>query len=405
MDPRVEDLLRELAPQVLGALVRRYGHFDTAEDAVQEAMLDAAESWREAGLPEDPRAWLIRVAGRRLTDLLRAEQARRRREETQAVRVPREAFLAPGADAAVRDADDSLVLLLLCCHPALSGESQIALALRAVGGLTTQEIASAFLVPPATMGQRISRAKKQIKASGLPFRLPPLHERAARLDAVEHVLYLIFNEGYTASSGAALDRPDLAAEAIRLTRMLHAALPDDGEVSGLLALMLLIHARRDARTTPDGAPIPLADQDRARWDRDLITEGTALVTAAMGHGPPGRYRLQAAIAALHDEAERPDDTDWPQILALYRLLEALTNNPVIRINTAVAAAMVHGPRAGLTLLEPLESEPRLAGSHRLQSVRAHLLESAGDLEAAERTYRAAAALAPTVRSASASSQQ
>jgi RNA polymerase sigma factor (sigma-70 family) len=395
LEPAVEDLLRELAPQVLGALVRRYGHFDVAEDAVQEALLVAADRWTADGVPDGPRSWLIRVASRRMIDQLRSDQARREREVTAAVRVPADRLLAPGADA-VADAtagqeDDSLTLLFLCCHPALSRPAQVALTLRAVGGLTTTEIARAFLVPEATMAQRVSRAKQRIKASGIPFRTPPPAERAQRLDAVLQVLYLIFNEGYTSSSGPGLHRVELSAEAIRLTRMLHHLLPAEREVTGLLALMVLTDARRDARTGPDGGLVPMAEQDRGRWDRSAIAEGVELVTRAMSGGPAaGPYQLQAAIAALHGEAERAEDTDWPQILGLYTLLARLTDSPVVALNRAVAAAMTHGPDAGLALLRRLEADDRIAQHHRLYAVRAHLLELAGEREAAAEEYRAAA---------------
>jgi RNA polymerase sigma factor (sigma-70 family) len=385
---RVEGLLRTLAPQVLGALTRRYGHFDVAEDAVQEALLTAALQWPKDGVPDGPRAWLIRVASRRMIDQLRSDQARRRREETLLSQTP---LLAPAADAGSgADEDDSLVLLFLCCHPALTTASQIALTLRAVGGLTTTEIASAFLAPEPSMGQRISRAKQQVKRSGTPFQLPPPADRAARLNVVRQVLYLIFNEGYTSASGPDLLRVELSAEAIRLTRMLHRMLPTDGEVAGLLALMLLTDARRPARTGPDGALIPMAEQDRSRWDRAAIAEGAALVTEAMSRSPLGPYQLQAAIAAVHDEAPTAEDTDWRQILGLYGLLATMTDNPVITLNRSVAVAMVHGPRAGLAALEALDAEPRLAEHHRLHAVRAHLLELDGDLDGAVAHYRTAA---------------
>ncbi|MQA64066.1 MAG: RNA polymerase sigma factor [Actinophytocola sp.] len=391
LDTRIEDLLRELAPQVLGALVRRFGHFDAAEDAVQEALLAGATQWPEEGVPDNPRGWLIRVGFRRLTDQLRSEQARREREDNLAVRQPRDEFLAPAADMGRSgDSDDTLILLLMCCHPTLTGASQIALTLRAVGGLTTEEIAKAFLVPESTMGQRISRAKQRIKSSGEPFGMPPPDERAERMGAVLHVLYLIFNEGYTATSGSALQRSDLAREAIRLTRMVAKLLPDDGEVAGLLALMLLTDARRDARTGPDGELIPLAEQDRTVWDNAAIEEGTALVTDAMSRTELGPYQLQAAIAALHDEAGRAEETDWPQILALYGVLAQMSDNPMVTLNRAVAAAMVHGPQAGLTMLEPLDEDSRIAEHHRLAAVRAHLLDLAGEPEAAIAQYRFAA---------------
>ena len=387
----VEDLLRRLAPQVLGVLVRRYGRFDASEDAVQEALLAATVQWRDHGVPESPRGWLITVASRRLTDELRSETARRRREDTAATMVPADETVAPAAgDEQPDERDDTLMLLVLCCHPALSPASQLALTLRAVGGLTTAEIASAFLVPEATMAQRISRAKQRIKAAGARFEMPADLERSERLRVVLHTLYVIFNEGYTASSGQHLQRAELTREAIRLTRAVHERLPEDGEVAGLLALMLLTDARRRARTRPDGALVPLAEQDRRQWDADSIREGIALITESMARGPVGPYQLEAAIAAVHAEAARAEDTDWPQIVALYRLLERFTPNPVVRLNHAVAVAMVHGPRAGLELLASLDADERLAGHHRLDAVRAHLLEMAGDHAASRTSYRAAA---------------
>jgi RNA polymerase sigma factor (sigma-70 family) len=366
-------------------MVRRFGDFAAAEDAVQEALLAAALQWPRDGLPENPRGWLVQVASRRMTDHVRSEVSRRRRESVAA---EQETRVGPAADLAGEEQDDALVLLFMCCHPALTPPSAIALTLRAVGGLTTAEIASAFLVPEATMGQRISRAKQSVKASGVPFRLPSERERGERLAAVLHVLYLIFNEGYATSAGPALQRNDLANEAIRLTRAVHAQLPQVGEVAGLLALLLLADARRRARTGPAGELVPLAEQDRTLWDRAAIAEGTALVTATLSRGSVGSYQLQAAIAALHDEAARPEDTDWPQILALYGLLRRMSDNPMVALNHAIAAAMVHGPRAGLDLLEALDGP--LAGHHRLDAVRAHLLERAGDREGAIAHYRAAA---------------
>jgi RNA polymerase sigma factor (sigma-70 family) len=385
-----EDLLRRLAPQVLGAVVRRYGHFDTAEDAVQEALLAAATQWSRDGVPENPRAWLIKVAARRLTDLLRSEQARRRREDTIASWTLPEEWLAPAADRPARSSDDTLILLFMCCHPALSPASQIALTLRAVGGLTTAEIARAFLVPEATMTRRITRAKQTIKHSGLPFGLPPAAEHSERLGAVLHVLYLIFSEGYASTSGPDLYRTELSAEAIRLTRMVHRLLPDDGEVAGLLALMLLTDARRPARSGPDGALIPMAEQDRSLWNADHIAEGVALISAALPRGATGPYQLQAAIAAIHDEAPSAEATDWPQIVALYELLMRISDNPVVTLNHAVAVAMARGARAGLDLLAKLEADERIAGDHRLPAVRGHLLEMAGEHAAARAAYLAAA---------------
>ena len=379
-EPRLEDLLRELAPQVLGALMRRYDDFAAAEDAVQEALIAAAEQWPRDGLPGYPRGWLIQVASRRLTDQLRNEKARRRREDAVAAQ--------PAPDADVPDTDDTLVVLFMCCHPALKPAAAIALTLRAVGGLSTAEIASAFLIPEATMAQRISRAKQKIKSSGLPFRLPTDAQRPARLGLVLHVLYLIFNEGYTATAGTALHRVELSAEAIRLARATHRLLPGESEVAGLLALMLLIDARRPARTRADGALVPLAEQDRSRWDAGLIAEGIALITATLPVGPTGPYQVQAAINAVHDEAADAAGTDWPQILALYGVLAQLSDNPMVTLNEAIATAMVHGPGRGLELLEPLAD--KLSGHHRLHAVRAHLLEMAGDDAGALEEYRQAA---------------
>ncbi|RST16285.1 sigma-70 family RNA polymerase sigma factor [Streptomyces sp. WAC05374] len=390
MNRDVEDLLRHHAPQVLAALVRRYGHFDAAEDAVQEALLAAARQWPGDGVPDNPRGWLIRVASRRLTDQLRADEARRRREEADAALAPRDAFTAPPpGEGRAPSEDDTLTLLFLCCHPDLPAAAQVALTLRAVGGLTTAEIARAHLVPEATMAQRISRAKQRLK--GVPFRPPGPEDRDQRLAAVLHVLYLIFNEGYTATSGRRLRRADLAREAIRLTRAVRRLLPREGAVTGLLALMLLTEARSAARTGPHGELIPLDEQDRTRWDREAIREGTALVEEALAEGPAGAYQLQAAVAALHDEAARPEDTDWPQILALYEVLLRLgpAPDPMAELSRVVALAMVHGPEAGLAELPSVAG--RLAGHHRLDAVRAHLLERAGDTEGALAAYRAAAA--------------
>ncbi len=383
MTESFEDLLRDLTPQVLGAVVRRYGHFDACEDAVQEALLAAATQWPGEGVPDNPRGWLITVASRRLTDQLRSDIARRRREEA-------DALMAPADAPAVPAQDDTLVLLFMCCHPALSPPSQLALTLRAVGGLSTAQIASAFMVPEATMAQRISRAKQKIKSTGTAFRLPPDDERAERLRVVLQVLYLIFNEGYTATSGEALHRPDLTAEAIRLTRSLHRLLTDDGEVAGLLALMLLTEARRPARARPDGSLVPLDEQDRGLWDAGAIKEGVALITATLAGSTIGPYQLQAAIAAVHDEAARAEDTDWTQILGLFDLLETIAPNPVVTLNRSVAVAMVHGPGAGLELLAALDDDERMAENHRLDAVRAHLLELAGDLDEARAHFERAA---------------
>ncbi|HEV3458187.1 MAG TPA: DUF6596 domain-containing protein [Thermoanaerobaculia bacterium] len=385
----VERLLRELAPQALGAVVRRFRDFAACEDAVQEALIAAAAQWPRDGIPGNPRGWLIQVAQRRMTDHLRSEISRRRREAVVAGETP--AAVAPALDGETAiDPDDTLVLLFMCCHPALSAPSAIALTLRAVGGLSTAEIAKAFLVPEATMAQRISRAKQSVKQSRVPFRLPDAGERARRLSSVLHVLYLIFSEGYTTSSGPALQRTDLSNEAMRLTRAVHQLLPDDGEVAGLLALMLLTDARRAARTGPGGELIPLDEQDRTLWDAGAIAEGVALVSAALRRGSVGEYQLQAAVAAVHDEAPRAEDTDWPQVLALYSVLERMSDNPLVALSHAVAAAMVHGPNAGLDLLTPLDDDERLRGNHRLDAVRAHLLERAGDRAAAVALYHAAA---------------
>ncbi|MEU4420120.1 sigma-70 family RNA polymerase sigma factor [Actinoplanes sp. NPDC024001] len=375
------DLLREYAPQVLAAVVRRYGDFEACEDAVQEALLAAAQQWPASGIPAQPRNWLITVAGRRRVELLRNESARRRREET----VRHE----PAPE--VRG-DDELALLLLCCHPALAVPAQVTLTLRAVGGLTTAEIARALLLPESTVGQRISRAKQRIRDTGTRFEMPAPHELSDRLAAVRQVLYLIFNEGYTASSGEQLHRLDLTREAIRLTRQLHRRLPDDGEVAGLLALMLLTDARRPARTGPDGSLIPLAEQDRGRWEAAAIAEGVAIITRTLARAPIGPFQLQAAIAAIHDEAARPEETDWPQIRILYGMLHALAPSPMVTLNRIVAGAMVDGPAAGLAALDEAATDPVLARHHRTAAVRAHLLELAGDLDGAREQYRRAARL-------------
>ncbi|TCC44558.1 sigma-70 family RNA polymerase sigma factor [Kribbella capetownensis] len=381
MPAALEDLLRELAPQVLGALVRRYGHFGTAEDAVQEALLAAAQQWPEDGVPDSPRGWLISVASRRLTDLLRREQARRRRED-------RVAQWASGPSEPIADTDDTLILLFMCCHPSLSPASQIALTLRAVGGLTTAEIARAFLVPEATMTRRITRAKASVSDSGARFALPA--DRDERLGAVLKVVYLIFNEGYASTTGPSLQRVELSAEGIRLGRMLHRLLPDDSEVTGLLALMLLTDARRPARTGPLGELVPMNEQDRTLWISELIEEGVGLITTALPRGPAGPYQLQAAIAAVHDEAASAEETDWPQILALYEVLLQLTDNPMVALNHVVAVAMTRGPDEGLKQLSTIEDDDLLANDHRLSAVRAHLLEMSGDTAAARAAYEEAA---------------
>ncbi len=385
-----ENLLRDLAPQVLGAVVRRFRDFTAAEDAVQEALLAASQQWPRYGVPDNPRGWLIAVAARRATDRIRAETARRRREQVVAGPPIEEPLAGPGDAADAIHQDDTLILLFMCCHPALTPASAIALTLRAVGGLTTAEIARAFLVPESTMAQRISRAKQTIKTSGIPFETPTPDEQAGRLRALLHIVYLIFNEGYTTSGGDTLHRTDLSNEAIRLARLVHGMLPDSGEAAGLLALLLLTDARRPARTGPDGELIPLDEQDRSLWNRDAIAEGTALLSAALPRGAVGPYQLQAAVAAVHDEAPSAAATDWPQILALYGLLEQMDANPIVSLNRIIALAMVQGPRPGLEQLDALERDGRLAGHYRLDAVRAHLLEMAGDRDAAVACYLKAA---------------
>jgi RNA polymerase sigma factor (sigma-70 family) len=388
-DAATEDLLRELAPQVLGVLARRYGQFEECEDAVQEAVLAAARGWPGDGVPTNPRGWLITAAARRMIDQMRSDQARRAREVKAAAQEP---GLEADLDDARPDTDDTLILLYLCCHPVLTPSSQIALTLRAVGGLTTAEIAHAFMVPEGTMAARISRAKQNIKAAGGHFSLPAPEEQEERLRVVLQVLYLIFNEGYTASSGDNLYRADLATEAIRLARMVRRQLPEDGEVAGLLALMLFTDSRSSARTGPRGELIPLGEQDRTRWDTGLIAEGTALITDAMAHSPLGPYQLQAAIAAMHADADDTESTDWRQVNALYKILERIAPNPMVTLNRAVVLAEIEGPQAGIELLSVVEDDARMAGHHRLHAVRAHLQERAGDLPAALENYELAARL-------------
>jgi RNA polymerase sigma factor (sigma-70 family) len=387
----IRRLLREVAPQVLGVIVRRYRDFAACEDAVQEAFIAAAAQWPREGIPDSPRAWLTHVASRRITDQVRAEAARRHRERLVVSLIPPEEQIALAADTdGATERDDTLDLLFMSCHPALTPASAIALTLRAVGGLTTAEIARAFLVPEATMAQRISRAKQTIKASGLAFEMPEGEALAARLGSVMHVLYLMFSEGYAATSGAEVVRTDLSGEALRLTRLLHGLVPGATEVAGLLALMLLTDARRAARTGPLGEIVPLDQQDRRLWDRDAIAEGVELITKTLPKGQVGPYQLQAAIAAVHDEADTAAETDWPQILALYGVLGRMTDNPMVALNQAIALAMVEGPAAGLARLDELGTDPRLEGHHRVDAVRAHLLERAGDRAGAIAGYRRAA---------------
>jgi RNA polymerase sigma factor (sigma-70 family) len=388
---RVERMLRDLAPHALSAVVRRFRDFAASEDAVQEAMIAAAAQWPRDGIPSNPLGWLVHVAKRRMMDQARSDASRRAREATVAEEAPDASTISESdLDPTEIDRDDTLVLLFMCCHPSLTPASAIALTLRAVGGLTTPAIAKAFLVPEVTIARRISRAKESIRESGVPFTMPNADERRDRLESVLHVLYLIFNEGYTASAGDELHRTDLSGEAIRLTREVHKLLPSNGDVAGLLALMLLTDARRAARTGPHGELIPLDEQDRTRWDRNAIEEGIALASRALSMGAIGDYQLQATIAAVHDEAARAEDTDWPQILALYGMLMRITDSPVVALNHAVATAMVHGPNAGLALLEPLGADERLSMGHRLDAVRAHLLERANQRDAAVALYRAAA---------------
>jgi RNA polymerase sigma factor (sigma-70 family) len=393
----LEHVWRESAPDVLAALVRRYGDFDGAEDAVQEALLAAAEQWPDAGLPDNPTAWLTTVAKRRLVDHLRSERSRTDREQLVARRTSTRDLLSPAADAAEGShRDDSLTLLLLCCHPALTRPSQVALTLRAVGGLSTGQIARAFLVPEATMAQRISRAKSRLREAEAAFSVPPAEQLPDRVATASQVLYLVFTEGHTSTSGKLLYDVSLADEAIRLTRQLHGHLPDAGEVAGLLALMLLTDARRAARSRDDGSLVPLAEQDRSLWDRTAISEGIGLVERALPVGPVGPFQLQAAIGAVHAEAPSTEDTDWPQIEILYRMLSDLAPSPVVALNHAVAVAMVEGPTAGLAMLDELAQDPKLSRHHRLHAVRAHLLEMDGRVEEARGAYSEAARLTTSI---------
>ena len=395
-EPGIDVVWRACAPRVLGALIRRYGHVDAAEDALQEALVAAARQWPAEGMPDDPKAWLIRVASRRLVDRLRADDARARREERVALRATTKHLATVGPEDASTDCDDTLAVMLLCCHPSLSQPSQVALTLRAVAGLTTAQIARSFLVPESTMAQRIVRAKARLERLADPFGLPPVTEMPARVAAVAQVLYLVYTEGHTATTGASLTVPSLGAEAIRLARELHRSLPDDGEVSGLLALMLLTDARRRARIGTDGSFIPLAEQDRGQWNRHQIAEGTALIEAALAIGPVGPYQLQAAIAAVHDEATTAEATDWAQIEQLYEMLERIAPGPIVTLNRAVAVAEVRGPQAALELIGPLLDDQRLRRNHRLHAVEAHLLELTGRADAARDAYLLAARLATSI---------
>jgi len=391
LDSNTQDLLRDLAPQVLRVLLRRYRDFGGCEDAVQEALIAAATQWPKQGTPDSPKAWLITVATRRLTDQIRADTARRLREQLVVSLIPVDEQIALAADTTgVNERDETLDLYFMCCHPALSSASQVALTLRAVGGLTTGEIARAFLVPEATMAQRLTRAKQTIRSAGATFPELTAADRALRLAAVLKVIYLIFNEGYATSGGEQLYRVDLSAEAIRVGRLLSQLMPDDPEVAGLLALMLLTDARSAARTGSNGELIPLDEQDRSRWDRARICEGQRILQRALARGATGPYQIQAAIAALHDDARSSDETDWRQIRELYELLLRFEDSPMARLSRAVAIAMLDGPAAGLTALDELAADSQLATSHRLDAVRAHLLERAGDREGAIRHFRQAA---------------
>jgi len=386
----MEDLLRELAPQILATMVRRYGDFADAEDAVQEALLAAVQQWPKQGVPAQPRGWLLTVASRRLADVWRAEAARHRRERLATQQ-------EPAAPAQPSDVDDSLLLLFLCCYPSLAASSAIPLTLRAVGGLTTAEIARAFLIPEPAMGKRISRAKQRIKDSAIPLRMPAPDEWPQRLRSVLHVLYLMFNEGYAVSAGPYVARADLTGEAIRLGRMLHAALPDEPEVAGLLALMLLTEARRPARTGPHGELVPLAEQNRATWDQDLIAEGVTLISATLRKQRAAYYQLQAAIAGLHARAASPGQTDWAGIDALYATLERMQPSPVITLNRAVAFSKVKGPEAALAMIEPLAGQ--LSGYFYYFGVRGALLMQLDRGKEARVAFDRAIALANTAAEA------
>jgi RNA polymerase sigma factor (sigma-70 family) len=394
----LEQVLRTESGRIVGALMRRFGDLDLAEDCYQDACLAAWEHWPTDGEPDNPGGWLMTAARNRAVDRLRREARRLGKEsESSGLRPGQEPTVAGPEDVADPLDDDELQLLLLCCHPALAPEAQVALTLRTVGGLTTAEIARAFLLPLPTMAQRLARAKRKIALAGIPFRLPAADELPDRLAAVRQVVYLVFSEGYAATGTDSVVRPDLSGEAIRLGRLLASVTPDDAETGALLGLMLLHDARRPARVGADGALVPLDEQDRSAWNAAQIEEGLGLVEAALVTGPVGRYQLQAAVAALHAQAASPSATDWPQILALYRLLETVAPGPAVSVNRVVALAMVEGPGAALVELNRLTAAGLLEPlpAHRVLAVRAHLLERAGRLEEAAVQYRAAAAAATT----------
>ncbi len=389
----LDDVWRREAPHVLGALLHRYGDLGECEDAAQDAAEAAAAQWPVRGVPDEPRAWLIRVASRRLIDRVRADTARFHRETRHAVRGLDRVDVAPDAgEVAGSDLDDTLRLFFLCCHPVLSRPSQVALCLRVVAGLGVEQIAAAYLVPARTMTQRLSRARAALRQADARFVMPSAEELPARVAAVVDVCHLVFTEGYTRTSGESLVDVPLAEEAIRLTRQVYTALPDHDEVAGALALMLLTHARSPARVDAGGDLVPLAEQDRSRWRRDLIGEGVALLERALPRGHVGRYQLQAAIAAVHAEAGTYQATDWLQISILYDMVSRVAPAPAVTLNHAVAVAMAHGPAAGLAMLEPLRSDPAMRRHHRLYAVRAHLLELDGDTGGAAEDYRRAAQL-------------
>jgi RNA polymerase sigma-70 factor (ECF subfamily) len=387
-------VFREERGRLLAALVRRFGDLDLAEEVASEAIEAALAHWPVDGVPPKPGAWLMTTARRRAVDRLRRDRTYAARLAVLQVEADR-ADPAPPADADDGLPDERLRLFFTCAHPALPAEDRVALTLRCLAGLTTPEVARAFLVPVETMAKRITRAKKKIREARIPFRVPGADELPHRLSGVLQVVYSIFTEGYAASSGAHLQRLDLAEEAIRLARILRGLLAGEREVAGLLGLMLLVHARRASRTGQDGEPVLLADQDRGRWDRSMIEEGIGLVEVALTGGPAGPYGVEAAIAALHDEAADLATTDWPQIVALYDVLLTLTPSPVVALNRAVAVAMRDGPEAGLALLDELAGEPKLRGYHPYPAARADLLHQLGRHDEAAAAYREALELAAT----------